>query len=81
MPSTLRPLSAHSNLGVTLSEVLRAALSAYLRDRDGYWQAVTPPSVDGPSQPAFSHEQTAVKPWRWERPLGYEHGQATPGRH
>lgn len=57
--------------GDTLSEVLRAALSAYLRDRDGFWVAVTPASTDGPSQPAFSHAQARVKPWRWDRPCGH----------
>ena len=58
--------------GDNLSEVLRAALCAYVRDRDTYWAAVTPPAVDGPAQPAFSHAQAAPKPWKWDRPVGYE---------
>lgn len=58
--------------GDTISAVLRAALSAYVRDRDGYWQAITPPETRGPHQPAFSHAQTATRPWKWKRPLGHQ---------
>lgn len=61
--------------GDILSEVIRAALSCYLRDRDGFLAAITPPAVDGPSQPAFSHSELPVRPWRWERPLGHERQQ------
>ena len=62
--------------GEGLSEVLRAALGAYRRDPDGYWQVTTPARTDGPSVPSFSHSPAPVRPWRWTRPLGYEHAKS-----
>ena len=57
--------------GDVLSAIVRTALSAYLRDPDGFLAAVTPAKVDGPSLPSFSHTPAPVRPWRWERPLGH----------
>ena len=68
-------MTAAEQAGDTVSAVVRAALSAYLRDPAGYWTAVTPAKVNGPSLPSFSHEETRVKPWRWDRPLGYKAAQ------